>query len=197
MKTAPRSNNRKDVLLGSAAELFSTRGYQASTIREIAQNCDMLPGSIYFHFANKEALLVAVYEEGVRRLLERVQQALMTVSNPWERLEVMLRTHIEMIVEPTAYASVIIRILPDVVPKVADDLIALRNRYEVVFRDLIGALDLPDSVDRRLVRLTLIGAANHVPVWYRPGSSNAAEIAAHLVSMVQASSQTPPNGETA
>ena len=181
--------------MSGAAELFSVRGYQASTMRDIARSCEMLPGSIYFHFANKEALLVAVYEEGVRRLTERVQAAVMGVSDPWERLEVMLRTHIEMIVEPTAYASVIIRILPDAVPKVSAELTALRNRYEVVFRDLVGALPRPAEVDRGRLRLALIGAANHVHVWYRPdGGASPGQIAAQLAFMARSGAPLPIDG---
>lgn len=194
MKTAARSNNRLEVLLGSAAELFSTRGYQATTMRDIASKCGMLPGSIYYHYPNKEALLVAVYQEGVRQLTERVQAVLTTSDDPWERLELMLATHIEMIVEPTAYASVIIRILPDNVPSAQADLTRLRDRYEVVLRDLIGALPMPAGMDRRLMRLFLIGAVNHIHVWHRPGGSNPSGIAKELLRYFRCPSQNTSEG---
>lgn len=194
MKTAARSNNRLELLLSSAAELFSTRGYQATTMRDIANKSGMLPGSIYYHYPNKEALLVAVYEEGVRRLMERVQAVLTTSDDPWERLELMLSTHIEMIVEPTAYASVIIRILPDNVPSAQADLTRLRDKYEVVLRDLIGALPLPPDVDRRLMRLFLIGAVNHIHVWHRPGGSTPPEIANELLRYFRCPAQNTSEG---
>ncbi|MBV7397248.1 TetR/AcrR family transcriptional regulator [Mameliella sediminis] len=181
MKPETRSNNRLDILLDSAAELFSTRGYQATTMRDIAKACGMLPGSIYYHYANKEALLVAVYDEGVKRLTDRVTEAQNATDDPWTRLEKTLATHIEMIIEPTAYASVIIRILPGTVPSAEQDLIDLRNRYETVLRDLVEALPLPVDVDRRLLRLFLIGAVNHVPLWHKPGGSTPADIARELV----------------
>lgn len=185
MKPAQRANNRTNALLDSAAELFSTRGYEASTMRDIARNNGMLPGSIYYHFPNKDALLVAVYEEGVHRLTDRVEEALNGIANPWDRLERMLATHVAMIVEPTAYARVIIRILPDAAPAVAGQLIALRNRYERILRSLIEALPLADGTDRRVLRLLLIGAANHIPVWHRPGGRAPAEIAHDLVRMAR------------
>lgn len=194
MKIAARSNNRLEVLLGSAAELFSTRGYQATTMRDIASKCGMLPGSIYYHYPNKEALLVAVYQEGVRQLTERVQAVLTTSDDPWERLELMLATHIEMIVEPTAYASVIIRILPDNVPSAQADLTRLRDRYEVVLRDLIGALPMPAGMDRRLMRLFLIGAVNHIHVWHRPGGANPSGIAKELLRYFRCPAQNTSEG---
>ena len=194
MTSATRSNNRLDLLLDSSAELFSTRGYQATTMRDIAQKCGMLPGSIYYHYPNKEVLLVGVYEEGVRQLSERVRRELLGATEPWERLEVMLAAHIEMIVEPTAYASVIIRILPDDVPSAREELVRLRDEYEVYLRDLVGALPLPGDVDRQLLRLFLIGAVNHIPVWHREGGESPQQIAHQLVRVFRGPFQSKPKG---
>lgn len=156
-------------------------------MRDIAKKCGMLPGSIYYHYPNKEALLVGVYEEGVRRLSERVQGEIAKATDPWERLELMLAAHVEMIVEPTAYASVIIRILPDDVPAARDDLVRLRDKYEVYVRDLVGALPLPEGLDRSLLRLFLIGAVNHIPVWHRPGGEGPRQIACQLMRVLKRS----------
>ena len=190
MTIATRSNNRLEFLLESSAELFSKRGYQATTMRDIAKKCGMLPASIYYHYPNKEALLVAVYEEGVRQLSERVQREIAPASDPWDRLELMLAAHIDMIIEPTAYASVIIRILPDDVPSVRDDLVRLRDKYEVVLRDLLGALPLAEDVDSHLLRLILIGAVNHIPVWHKPGGESPRQIARQLIRVLCGPIQT-------
>jgi hypothetical protein len=48
-------------------------------------------------------------------------------------------------------------------------LIALRNSYEDKFKVLIDRLPVRRGVDKSLLRLQLIGALNHVPIWYRPG----------------------------
>lgn len=163
-------------------------------MRDIANKCGMLPGSIYYHYPNKEALLIGVYEEGVRQLSERVQGEIARSTDPWERLELMLTAHVEMIVEPTAYASVIIRILPDDVPKAREDLVRLRDKYEVFLRDLVGALPLPADVDRRLLRLFLIGAVNHIPVWHQPGGESPKEIADQFLRVLRGPNHVRPEG---
>ncbi|WP_152498423.1 TetR/AcrR family transcriptional regulator [Roseovarius sp. THAF8] len=194
MATAIRSNNRLDVLLDSSAELFSTRGYQATTMRDIARKCGMLPGSIYYHYPNKEALLVGVYEEGVRHLSERVEREVAKAMNPWTRLENMLAAHIEMIVEPTAYASVIIRIFPDDVPSARNELVRLRDSYETYLRDLVAALPLAEDVDRRLLRLFLIGSLNHIPVWHQPGKESPRKLARQLMRVFRGPLDCPSKG---
>ena len=56
-------------------------------MRDIAKAVDMLPGSIYYHFSSKDELLVTVYEQGVRRISEKVDTAASAETDPWRRLE--------------------------------------------------------------------------------------------------------------
>jgi len=57
-------------ILAVAEELFAERGYAAVSIREIAGRVGVNQGSIYNHFAGKQALYEAVLERGLRPLLE-------------------------------------------------------------------------------------------------------------------------------
>jgi len=82
---------------------------------------------------------------------------------------------------------VLIRVLPDSAPLIADRLIVLRDQYEDLIQAHIDALPLPEGTDRRLLRLFVIGAANHAQVWHRPGGQTPAEIATELARMVRAS----------
>jgi AcrR family transcriptional regulator len=65
-----------------AASLFAQRGYAATSMRDIALGVKMLPGSVYYHFASKEELLVAVYEAGVGELDGAVPQPSSRAPNP-------------------------------------------------------------------------------------------------------------------
>ena len=62
----------RERILGVAAEWFGTRGYAATSIRDIAREVNVTVGAIYVHFPSKDRLLAAVYEEGVRRIGEAV-----------------------------------------------------------------------------------------------------------------------------
>ncbi len=93
---AKRQSNRWPALLNSAAARFAEQGYHATTIRELAAATAMTPGAIYFHVANKQALLLAVYEEGVQRILERLEAAVAKQKEPWARLESAVEAHLEI-----------------------------------------------------------------------------------------------------
>ena len=146
----------------------------------------MLPGSVYYHFPSKEQLLLAVYREGVDRICARVDAALERAGDdPWDRLEVALAAHLETVLDQSDYARVLIRVLPDQLPDIAPELTELRGAYETRFTALVRALRLPRSVDRTLLRMLLLGAANWAEIWYRPGGASPPVIARRFVDMLR------------
>ena len=83
-----RATSRLPHLLDAAARAFAERGFAAASVRDIVGPVGMLPGSLYCHFATKEALLAAVYREGVERIGAAVDAA---VAPPPSRYHVWLQ----------------------------------------------------------------------------------------------------------
>lgn len=165
---AARTDNRLPAVLEAAARLFAEKGYSATSMRDIAEACGMLPGSLYYHFAAKEDLLASVYETGVREMARTVRAAAARESDPWTRLEAACAAHLEAVLRKSDYAQVLIRVLPEDVRPAAARLAALRAEYEAVFRELVAELPLPADTDRRSLRLLLLGALNWTRFWFDP-----------------------------
>jgi len=175
---ALRADNRVQELLDAAAHLFAQHGYAATSMRDIALAVNMQVGSVYYHFASKEELLVAVYNAGVTQLEEAAAAAMAKETQPWARLEALCHAHLEVILKDSDYAQVLIRVLPNDIPAVADHLRALRVKHEDSFRDAIAALPLPAGTDRRTLRLMLIGALNWSLLWFDPQGRDAPRVLA-------------------
>jgi AcrR family transcriptional regulator len=186
---SPRADNRLPLILDAAARLFSAQGFHGTSVRDIVSAVDMLPGSLYYHFATKEALLAAVYAEGVRRISDAVRGAIAGRRDPWERLEAACIEHLEglLLSEKSAgdYAQVVIRVRPGDAPSVADELVRLRDGYEGLFVDLVQALPLARGVDRRSVRLMLLGALNWTQTWFHAGRDSPRAIAKRFVALLR------------
>jgi TetR/AcrR family transcriptional regulator, cholesterol catabolism regulator len=182
---APRADNRLPQILDEAARLFRTQGFQGTSVRDIVRAVDMLPGSLYYHFATKEDLLAEVYSEGVRRISARVRSAIAAKQDPWERLEAACVAHLESILEDDDYAQVVIRVRPSDVPAANKRLIALRDEYEALLAKLVQELPVPRGIDRRTLRLMLLGALNWSQTWYRPGRDSPRTIARRFVALLQ------------
>ena len=177
---------RRRVILNAAAELFSEQGYDRTSIRDIARQVGLLPGSVYHYFPSKDELYLSVHREGFRRVLERVKEAAASGSDPWDRLRRACEVHVAGIVE----GSPVDRITGHSLAMTGnDDLLAkiapARESYENVFRELIQALPLRPGTDRSLLRLFLLGGMNWVYLWYREGGRSPQEIADVMVDMVR------------
>ena len=182
---APRADNRVRLVLDAAARLFREKGYASTSMRDIATASGMLAGSLYYHFPSKEALLVAVYGEGVGHITSAVNAALARAGDPWERLERACAAHLESLLSESDYAQVVVRVRPDDVPEVAHELTALRDGYERTFAQAIHALPLSRPTDRRALKLMLLGALNWSQTWYRPGRDSPAGIARGFVRLLR------------
>lgn len=181
----PRSDNRLPLILDAAARFFSEKGFGYTSVRDIAGMAGMLPGSLYYHFASKEELLVAVYAEGVRRITEAVTRALAKGGDPWAQLENVCAAHLECLLEDSDYGQVVIRVRPDDAPAVAARLVALRDEYERTFAQAVQSLPLPPRTDRRALKLMLLGALNWSQTWYRSGNDSPRVLARRFVRLLR------------
>ena len=60
-KTAARKPNLREAILCAAEELFATNGFNAVSVRDIAQAAGANPGSVTYHFKTKDGLLLEIY----------------------------------------------------------------------------------------------------------------------------------------
>lgn len=175
-------DERQDQILRAAAELFVKQGYGGTSIRDIAHQVGLLPGSVYHHFPSKEDLFVAIHCEGFRQLVIRSESAIKTESDPWKRLELACAVHIGSAVAGDAIARITaIGLFAIHEDRLQKRLERDRRNYDQQFRKLVADLDLPDTADRSIFRLALLGALNWTLIWYRPGKTTPKQIARELM----------------
>ncbi len=172
------ADSRLPRVLDEAARLFCQQGFEGTSMRDIAREVGMLPGSLYCHFATKEQLLLAVYFRGVEQICAAVQAAVQRRTDPWERLEAACVAHLEAILRDDDYARVVVRVRPSDVPAAGRSLIEQRDRYESLWTTLIADLPLARGADRKALRLLLLGALNWSQTWYRPQGALAPRVIA-------------------
>lgn len=88
-----RAHRTRESVLVAAAEAFAAHGFPSVTILDIAELAGVTKGAVYFHFANKEALALAVAEEFYQRLPAIASQVRRLDLGPREKVaELILRT---------------------------------------------------------------------------------------------------------
>lgn len=179
--------SRREALLDTAAAMFAAKGYDGTSIRDIAGAVGMLPGSLYYHFRSKEELLIAVYRKGVARFEAAIDEALaQTADEPWQAIEAACAAHLSTLLDGGDYARIVspefVRSFP---PEMLPVLNAERDRYERHFEKLIAALPLKPQTDRWLFKVALFGSLNWSSTWYRKGRYSPSDLAAAFIAMLR------------
>ena len=86
--------DRRDVILERAADLFAKHGVAATTVREIAEAVGILSGSLYHHFASKEAIVDAIVSSFMDDLVRRYDAVLAADGDPASRLRGLVHASI-------------------------------------------------------------------------------------------------------
>jgi AcrR family transcriptional regulator len=179
----------RQMILDTAARLFRARGYASVSLRDIAGDCGMKAGSLYYHFSSKDAIVTEVLRLGVERVYEEVQRAVAALAPDAPAEEVFrtaIRSHLRALLELQDYTSANIRIFGQVPQTVRSSHLGLRDAYERCWSDLLTryappAVGHPDTL--RLARLFLIGAMNGTLEWFHPGQASVEQIAECLTGL--------------
>lgn len=181
-------------LLQHAARLFRTKGYERTTVRDLAAAAGIQSGSIFHHFASKNEILSTVMTEAITLNLARMRQALATVGPaPQDRLLVLIRCELHAINGETGEAmAVLFHEWGSLSEEGQASILTLRDEYERLWLDTLhqlhdqGFLSSPAGLVRRLLN----GALAWTVHWYRPdGPMTLDEIAQEVLRLFLPSSR--------
>lgn len=193
-RAAPEApDNRRADLVRVAARLFREKGFDGTTVRDIAHAVGMRSGSPFYHFANKHELLMAVMEEGLRLGLARIQQVLGDTTLPAaERFARLVRTQYGILHDTGSdFIPVMLYDWRSLPAQYKRRIIELKDRYDAIWQRTLDELHAQGLLraDPKLARLMILGAINFSATWYRAKPRTAArvdldELAAQTVALV-------------
>ncbi len=185
----PAAENRRADLVQVAARLFRERGFEATTIRDIAHTVGMRSGSVFYHFANKHELLMAVMEEGLRLGLERMERVTDDTAAPAvDRFRRLVRTHYGILHDSGSdFIPVMLYDWQALPPQYKRRIVELKDRYDAIWQRTLDELHAAGRLraDPKLARLLILGAMNFSATWYR-----AKPRAAHNVDLDELAART-------
>lgn len=82
-----QSSDRRNQILAIAAKLFAAKGYSATTVRDIADEAGILSGSLYHHFASKEAIAQEILRGFMGELMDSYEAILLEDLSPSETID--------------------------------------------------------------------------------------------------------------
>ena len=178
---------RQDIL-AVAARKMRQNGYADMSLRDLATEVGMKAGSLYYHFASKDALAtevmllgVEVVQQAVREVLERETEA-----SARDRLIIAMRVHLETLLSASDFSSAHIRCYPFVPEGVRAELTTVRKEYDRDWNDIIAVYlgDRGDAIQIRHLRHALLGALNWSLEWFDPDRDSVEAYVASLAHLL-------------
>ena len=97
---------RRETIMESAREFFFTKGFNATTMDEIAHKAELSKGALYLYFASKEEIYVSVMNEGLSILFERTEEALTLDLPPDQMLRKLGEVHYRYYLDYPEYSRI-------------------------------------------------------------------------------------------
>ncbi|MFE2509737.1 TetR/AcrR family transcriptional regulator [Streptomyces naganishii] len=181
---------RRGELLSTAAEVFAEHGYNATTVRRIADEAGMLAGSLYYHFDSKESMLEEILRTFLDELWDGYDAVLGAGLGPRETLEALVTESFREIDRHRAAVAIYQKESKQLAVQERFAFLAeSQRRFEKAWLSTLRRgvtarvfrADLDVRLTYRFVRDTVWVAAS----WYRPGGQHSPEeIARQYLSMV-------------
>lgn len=168
--TGSEGSRTEEAIRQAAIELIAARGFEATTLRELAGRVGVQPGALYRYFPSKAALLVALLVDHLEFLLDHWAAGEPATDDPAQRLRAFVDFHIRFHTLRRKEVFVANMELRSLAPPDYRRVVGLRRRYEDILTAILadglrtGRFRLPDA---RVATFAILAMLTGVGNWYR------------------------------
>jgi len=170
-------------ILRTAARLFQQRGYDATSMNDVATALKLSKGGLYHHFQSKDEILFEIMNHAMEITEERVLAPVRGIADPQERLRALIRLHIEVVLSPRdREITVMLHENHPLPPTLRKRINGRKKDYVHFVEDLIAQVQKEAqkesqrghhansnaSVSPRAAAFALLGMINWIYQWYKP-----------------------------
>jgi len=160
-------------ILRTAARLFQQRGYDATSMNDVAAALKLSKGGLYHHFQSKDEILFEIMNHAMEITQERVLTPVRGIADPEERLRALIRLHIEVVLSPRdREITVMLHENHPLPPGLRKRINTRKKDYVHFVENLIAEVQRSrharNSVSPRAAAFALLGMINWIYQWYKP-----------------------------
>ncbi|MFI5493825.1 TetR/AcrR family transcriptional regulator [Actinoplanes sp. NPDC051859] len=181
-----RPGHDLDAVLTAAVQLFNERGYDATSMDDLARKLKITKSSIYHHVRGKQELLRLAMEhalDGLGEAMAAVQR--MPDAPALERLETLLRLSVEVLAERLPYVTLLLRVRGN--SDVETEALRRRRLFDHQVTLLVKQAQAEGTVradvDPATASRLVFGMVNSLIEWYSPERGGTQELAATITAL--------------
>jgi AcrR family transcriptional regulator len=159
-----------DSLLRTAVKVFHERGYDGTSMEDLAKRLGITKSAIYYHVPSKEELLRLSVDRALDALFAVAEESESTTGPAIDRLNHVVRRSVEVLVDEQPFVTLLLRVRGN--SKVERRAVARRRELDHFLGNLVAEAEQEGSirpdVDPALTSRLLFGMVNSLIEWYRP-----------------------------
>ena len=159
-----------DEVLDKAAALFATKGFAATSLKDVADAVGLSRSSIYYYYPNKDALLAALIE-GVTLPVANIFRDVDQTMAPRSRIREVVRRLVLWVADPKTHFRLMDQSEAELPPAISKAHIDSKRR---ILSEMVKLIDAAiqageaRAVDPRIAALSIIGMAMWTAWWFQP-----------------------------
>lgn len=170
---APSLNSQDKLthILSHAARVFSEKGYEGASIRDLSRASGVSLSGLYYYFESKQKLLYLIQITAFKSILASLEKKLQGVDAPQQRLRILIHNHVDYFLRHPLEMKVMAHEEDALDEPYRSESKAVKRRYYQIARQIFD--DLQGShggrrLNPRVAVLSLFGMMNWVYKWHNP-----------------------------
>jgi AcrR family transcriptional regulator len=190
--------DRWQEILDAAAGIFAKKGYAATSIQDIADEVDILKGSLYYYIESKEDLLFGVIQDVHLPGLANLERQRSSDGPALDRLRTFVSDHVKYNAQNLTKIAVFFHDFRSLTSDRRETIIRERDQYDHYLRELIAQGQeegtICPGINGKLAAFAILGLMNWMYEWYRPEGQKSADEIAHAFAEMAVRSVACPGG---
>ena len=173
----------KEGIIEAAAKIFSEKGYNATSMQDIADAVHLQKASLYHHFSSKQEILVDILDNALDLINNRLELVMAQSLSPNKKLRQAMVSYFKTIAENQNLAAVLLMEMKSLDPELKARQASRREKFESIWKELIEEgrqQDIFHRMDPSITGRAILGIMNWSVTWYRRDGPRSAEDIANL-----------------
>src|SRR5580698_11163392 len=172
-----RFDRRLEHVLEHATEVFSDKGYEGASMRDLSRATGMSLAGLYHYFESKERLLFLVQKHTFTTILEKLKSQLEDVTDPEQRIRIFILNHLQYFVSNQQGLKVLSHEDESLKNGLSSEIAGIKREYYRICLGLMEDLRRKRGLDfnARTAVMSLFGMINWIYTWYNPRVDGNAE----------------------
>lgn len=166
-----QTSQKLGTILRHAAQVFAEKGYQGASIRDISRSSRVSLSGLYYYVKSKQELLYLIQIHTFRIVVSRLQESLLGVGDPAERLRILVHNHLEYFLQHPTEMTVLAHEDDALEGEYRQEVAEIKRKYYGIAVEIFEALrpgSRQHGLPVRVAVLSLFGMMNWIHTWYKP-----------------------------